>query len=51
MKEVFMWLGIIVIAFITIMAISCCYAASLADEKMELERPDFLDIKEDKYVR
>lgn len=48
MIEVLMWLGIIAIAVITVMTISCCYAASLADKKMELERPDFIKIERDK---
>lgn len=51
MTEVLMWLGIIAIVVITVMTISCCYASSLADEKMELERPDFIKIEGDTYEK
>lgn len=46
--EVLMWLGVIAIVAITVIIMSCCYAASLADEKMELERPDLIQVEEDK---
>lgn len=48
MIEALMWLGVMAIVTITVIIISCCYAASLADEKMELERPDLIQVEEDK---
>lgn len=46
--EVLMWLGVIAIVVVTVIIMSCCYAASLADERMELERPDLIQVEEDK---
>lgn len=49
--EVLMWLGVIAIVAITVIIMSCCYTASLVDEKTELERPDFVKIEGDKCDR
>ncbi|WP_278335407.1 hypothetical protein [Clostridium peptidivorans] len=41
-----MWLGIIAISVITVIIMSYCHAASIADEKIELERPGLIEVED-----